>query len=1358
MNRFFRLFLDPRVLGVLGLAALAAFLFLGADALQVGLTWAAIALGVAVLAWLVVWGVKRWRAHRAAALLQQDLEGNLDGGGGARDARADGKAGGDKAQAEAIRQRLQEAMQTIRTSRLGERTGRAALYELPWYMIIGNPAAGKSTAIVQSGLRFPFARGTDNILQGIGGTRNCDWFFSSEGILIDTAGRYSVQEEDRAEWLGFLALLKRNRPKAPINGILIAASLAELNEARPDATIRLAKSLRQRVQELTEALEVFAPVYVLFTKADLIPGFVEFFEDRDPAEREKVWGATLPYQVEQPVDAVAQFDRHFDELQDGLKEVALAHMSLHRGQAMSPAMLAFPLEFAATKPVLRSFVATLFEENPYQHRPVFRGFYFTSAVQVGEASSRTRNGVAEQFALTPKLEHATGLVMSEHGFFLKDLFSKVIFADRDLVRQHAGRARQLMRTWAFAGGAATLALLLAAWSWSWVGNRQLVASVQADLEKAVHLQQDRVDLASRLEALTLMQDRIEELDAWKQHRPWSVGLGLYQGDAVERTLRREYFQGVRRVMLEPVAQAIEGYLGEVNQHAGELKPVMHEALAAAGTASVTTEGATGTPAAAATAATANAASAAAVANNSAAPKAVAVPSRYAEASATDVEDAYKALKTYLMLAERQRMDSAHLTDQVTRFWRGWLEANRGTMPRDQLMRSAERLLSFCMANLHDPQYPVLDDNFGLVDQTRDNLRRVVHGTPAIERVYGDVKARASTRYPSITVASIVGDKGRTVVAGSAVVAGTFTRQAWDGYIDKAFKDAAANELQSTDWVLKTSSRDDLSLQGSPEQIRKTLTDLYKADYVREWQRFMQGVSIADFGSFDVAVQRMDTLGDASESPIRRLFITLNEQTAWDNPTLLNERLGGARRGVVEWFKSSILRMSPASVEVKVDADGVGGKGIPMGAIGREFAALPRIVQARDGGASLLDTYLQGLGKVRSRFNQIRNQGDAGPAARQWMASTLDGGNGSELADTLRFVDEQMLTGASDVARATLKPLLVRPLIQSFDVLVGPTEGEVNRLWAAQVLQPFQQNLAGKYPFDRNSKLEAGPTEIARVFGPSGAIAKFSTDAIGPLVTRRGDAVTPRLWANLGLRLKPAFVEGLPAWIGTLDGAAGAAPVATAAGTGNAGAAGAGGGAGAAVSTFQLLPQGAPGFVSYTVEIDGQQMVYRNGAATWANFVWPNTAGAPGVRLTGVTPDGRTVEVFSSPGSFGFERLIDAARVKKFPGGIRELSWGEGRQAITVQYRAVTSPGPAAPPPGAAGQSVAAAAAGLRGLRLPEVVAGADGASATSPGAAPLPGTGQGKAVGNTAAANAVASDKGLAVARNGAAESAEVAR
>jgi hypothetical protein len=144
-----------------------------------------------------------------------------------------------------------------------------------------------------------------------------------------------------------------------------------------------------------------------------------------------------------------------------------------------------------------------------------------------------------------------------------------------------------------------------------------------------------------------------------------------------------------------------------------------------------------------------------------------------------------------------------------------------------------------------------------------------------------------------------------------------------------------------------------------------------------------------------------------------------------------------------------------------------------------------------------------------------------------MQQTLDG-SGSELADALKYVDEQMLTGMTDAQKAAVRPLLVRPLIQSFAVIVQPTEAEINKVWAAQVLQPFRQTLAMKYPFATESKAEASNAEIGVVFGPDGAIAKFFNTTLGPLVVRRGDTVSARTWANMGINLAPPVVASFPA--------------------------------------------------------------------------------------------------------------------------------------------------------------------------------------------------------------------------------------
>ncbi len=1245
---------------VIGWVAFTALLLIVAYLLQWPASVPWIVLGLAVVISATLWLWRRYRRKRKANQLGDMLDQQV------------GKADpAQRQETEVIRKRLQEAIATIKGSKLGQLSGNAALYELPWYMVIGNPAAGKSTAIASSGLQFPFA--DTKIVQGVGGTRNCDWFFTTEGILLDTAGRYSVVDEDRAEWFGFLDLLKKYRKKAPINGIIIAVSIAELTRNRPEFAINLAKNLRQRVQELTERLEVHAPVYVVFTKADLITGFNEFFHDSERGEREKVWGATLPYNQnatsEQLLD---QFDARFDELYDGLKDLSLANMALQWRDKMPPGVFTFPLEFSSVKPSLRAFIATLFEENPFQFKPVFRGFYFTSALQEGETVSASSTRVAQRFDLKLQpVEHEDH--QQQQGYFLLNLFRKVIFADKELVAQYASPAKMRLRYVAFFAATAFVGLALAGWSWSYMNNRQLVANVQADLDQAIKLQAKSLDLQSRFQALEILQDRIEQLDRYEEDRPLSLGLGLYQGELLNRKLREEYFAGVREVMLKPVGQSLEAFLAEVNSGADQLQPM---------TKPVSTTSAAA-PAAAETAAV----------NNG--------TQQFKDASPDNAEDAYNALKSYLMLGDKSRAEAAHLNDQITRYWRVWLDGNRGSMPREQMIRSAERMISFYLAQINDPSWPGLDAKLALVDQTRDNLRRVVRGMPARERVYADVKARAATRYPSITVARIVGDQDKELVLGSYAIPGSFTRQAWEGFVQDAFRDAANRELQSADWVLKTSSKDDLTLEGSPEQIQKSLVELYKNEYAKEWQKFMQGITVRDLEGFDGAASAMNRLGDPQNSPLGKVITTVYEQTSWDNPSLLDTGLQRAQKGLAGWFRETILRQKPSQVNVNIPSGGTAqNAALPLGPVGREFAGVTRLVVAKDNNASLLRGYIDQMSKLRARFNQIKNQGDAGPGAKQLMQQTLDG-NGSELADALKYVDEQMLVGMTDAQRQALRPVLVRPLMQTFAVIVKPTEAEINKVWAAQVLEPFNKNLVMKYPFATESRAEASNAEIGEVFGPDGAIAKFFNTTIGPLVVRRGDSLSARTWANMGITLAPSVAASFPNWVAPLA-AGGVSNAAASSG-------------GEAQTQFDVQALGAVGATEFTLEIDGQSLRWRGQAQPWVHMAWPNPSGAPGAKITAITPAGQSVLVLNEPGHFGLKKMIDAAQRKRKDNGVFELAWQANGVTVTANLKVLPA---AAPPP----QAPQPQGQGFKRLRLPEVVTApaAPPAPAPAPSPAPVP--------------------------------------
>lgn len=1244
MHRFTYLLRNRAFWAFVGVLLVLSVTVLSAKILKTSLIWAVAVGGAALIIWLAVWIVCRRKARQSSEQIADVLTQM-----GTRSSKQ--PASENKDEIYFLRQRMQEAVKKIKTSKLGEVSGSAALYELPWYMVIGNPAAGKSTAIVNSGLRFPFSDKTGNIIQGIGGTRNCDWFFTTDGILLDTAGRYSVHDEDRKEWLGFLGLLKKARPRAPINGIIIAASIAELTQNKPEYVINLAKNLRQRVQELTENLEIFAPVYILFTKADLIAGFVEFFEDSYGDETNRVWGSTMPFEPTARQDVVSEFDSRFEELYEGLREMSLANMATNRGQALSPGLITFPYEFAAIKPALRAFIATLFEENPFQFKPIFRGFYFTSAVQEGSAVGLVPEKIADRFALNLNPMSSTARVLANHGFFLKDLFAKVIFADKALVRQHTSRHKRQIRMGVFFASVGLLALLMGGWTWSYFSNQRLIENVEADLQQIRKIQAGKIDLASRLESLVILQDRLEQLRGFNENTPISLGLGLYQGEKLERKLREEYFYGIGEVLLKPVVANIENYLNEVTVQSHALKANKSELAVPLIEGGVTNKAPVDS-----------------------------ADGQYRELSPLNTDDAYNALKTYIMLANHEHLDGGHLNDQLTRFWRSWVDNNRGTMPKEEAIRRAERVLSYFLTQIGTPDFPLIENRLTLVDQTRGVLRTVVKGLPARERVYAEIKLRASTRFAPITVARIVGEENKDLIAGSHVISGTFTREAWEGYIQGAIKDAANKELQTSDWVLKSSAKDDLTLEGSPEQIQKLLTGMYKADYVQEWKKFVQGIAILEFADFDKAADGMNRLGDPSLSPINKLMETLYRQTAWDNPSLLNQSMNNAKSGVLQWFKNLFNRKSPLQVDVNLNADRA-SPGLQMGPIGKEFSAVAKLMisQGESKESNELKGYLKLLSRLRTRFNELKNSGDIGPGAKEIVQKTLDN-SGSELAEALRYVDEQMLVGVSDTARATLRPLFVRPLMQAFSVLLKPAERELNKIWAAQVYEPFNQSLASKYPFTSSSNVEASAQEISQMFGAEGAIAKFADKQLGALVIRRGDDISPRTWADMSIKFQPQFVGDFPRYIAPMSGASTAA-----------------GNAESSATLFQIMPIPTAGLSEYTIEIDGQVLRYRNGSQQWTSFSWPNSAGQPGARIAGVTYDGRAVEIINEPGRSGLERMMANAEKRKRENGMFEMSWTNNNAVVKVNFRIISSP--------QADGAGNPRAQGLRNLKLPASIAG-----------------------------------------------------
>ena len=518
-------FLGPLVPGLDGVAvrlSLCAGLLLA---------WAGFA------AWTIVRQVRRQRA------LEHGLLGSAEGA----------------EEAAALRERFAAAMQTLR--------GARALHGQPWYVIIGPPGAGKTTALLNSGLSFPMAEemGSPH-LRGVGGTRNCEWWFSDHAVLIDTAGRYTTQDSDagvdRAAWDAFLGLLRRTRPRQPLNGVIVAIPAVEIAGAPAGMRSAHARAIRARVEELDVQLKADLPVYVLFTKADLIAGFTEFFDDLDVQNRRQVWGTTFPLGRRSPWPAPDTAEA-LGALATRLEERMVDRLQAERSPERRRLIAGFPAQVASLAAPLAGFIEETFGGSRLRAAPLLRGVYFTSGTQTGTPVDRLTGLLARAFGVTaarlPSLRPEKG-----RSYFLHRLLAEVLPGEGMLVSSQpaAVRRRLLLRGGGFAlTGLATLAacaviLQLRA---SAAGEQQQVrTALAAQAADAGRLVLDPVADAD-LPALLPLLDRARDMPFATVAQ--TSGAGLAQAGTLGEVGRTTYREALGHTLLPRLIRRLETQIG-----------------------------------------------------------------------------------------------------------------------------------------------------------------------------------------------------------------------------------------------------------------------------------------------------------------------------------------------------------------------------------------------------------------------------------------------------------------------------------------------------------------------------------------------------------------------------------------------------------------------------------------------------------------------------------------------------------------------------------------------------------------------------------------------------------------------------
>ncbi len=468
-----------------------------------------------------------------------------------------------------LQQRLREAIDVLRNARLGGKGERKQLYQIPWYLIIGPPGSGKTTALVNSGLNFPLAErfGVES-LKGVGGTRHCDWWFTDQAVLIDTAGRYTTQDSDRTRdakaWTGFLQLLKRYRKRQPINGALVAISIADLVSAGAQEMREHAQAVRNRLQELQTELGIRFPVYVVFTKCDLLAGFNEFFDDLGRSEREQVWGATFDLAQSDKGLSGEDLRAEFDALTERLSGQLVDKLRHERSEDRRRALYRFPQQFASIRPLLEQFADAAFAPSRYEQPVQVRGMYFTSATQEGTPIDRVMGAISRSFGL--QASAAPAAAGRGRSYFLTRLLQDVVFSEAALAGiDLKGERRRRVFKWASIGAtAAVVVLAIVLWAMSYSYNSNLVEALDQETAEARIRLEDFNEAPPDLDEMSRVLSQVRALptgfDDSDLDPPLRAGFGLYQGDKLGRVTQDTYVRLLHKMLLPQMIYRIEDRL------------------------------------------------------------------------------------------------------------------------------------------------------------------------------------------------------------------------------------------------------------------------------------------------------------------------------------------------------------------------------------------------------------------------------------------------------------------------------------------------------------------------------------------------------------------------------------------------------------------------------------------------------------------------------------------------------------------------------------------------------------------------------------------------------------------------------
>ncbi len=491
---------------------------------------------------------------------------------------------------------IREATTRLQASRLGR---TAHVGNLPLFLFLGEPGSAKTSVVLHSGLEPELLSG-----QTVQGkvpipTRTANLWFSRQYLFAEAGG---PMLQDQPRWTKFVrrlaprqlhSVLGKGAP-SPRAAVVCVDCETFMQQGATEAIAATSERIQTRLREVSQLLGISLPVYVIFTRADRLQFFLDYVRNFTNDEASLVFGATLPmvtyatgvYAEQESARISAEFDNLFQSLAD--RRINL--LSQEFDATKLPTTYEFPREFRKLRPLLVQMLVDICRPSQLRTGPFLRGFYFSgvrpvvvttagptvaqeemmaqsAAEEVGGATSvfeirKVKAAMAQQAASEARESRRV-----PQWIFLPHVFSDIFLKDNRALDASASSTKtSVWRRILLASATFIFLIFLLGFIISFARNKSLesdaVAASQGFSDVQLTSQQlPSMDSLSKLEALR--QVLVTLSDYQDNGKPFSMGWGLYEGNALLPDVRNLYFQQFKLLLFGSAQAELTRFLSSL---------------------------------------------------------------------------------------------------------------------------------------------------------------------------------------------------------------------------------------------------------------------------------------------------------------------------------------------------------------------------------------------------------------------------------------------------------------------------------------------------------------------------------------------------------------------------------------------------------------------------------------------------------------------------------------------------------------------------------------------------------------------------------------------------------------------------